>query len=128
VAAQCAARAVGTQSEIPNKKIKPAIEKLARTLLVIRRAGKILLTSSSRVQGFWDLPEPFPGALLREALGTFTHTITHRRYTFSVRRATVRAASKKALNACRWFDQNKLGGIPLGTPSKKALAILAPKS
>ncbi len=117
LAARCAARAAGTQSRIPGKKNKPETERLARTLLVIRRGGKILLAPSPRVKGFWDLPEPFPGARSGEVLGTFTHTITHRHYTF-----TVRKAEAKAPSGCRWFDESKLAEIPLGTVSKKALA------
>jgi adenine-specific DNA glycosylase len=91
--------------------------RLEKTLLVIRRAGKILLAPSHRVKSFWDLPEPFKGARLGEVLGTFTHTITHRRYTFTVQKATGKAPTEG-----RWFDERKLGEIPLGTPSKKALA------
>ena len=86
-AAQCQARAAGTQSEVPGKKLKPETEKLERTLLLIRRGGKILLGPSPRVKGFWDLPGPFQGAQLGAALGSFTHTITHRHYTFTVRKA-----------------------------------------
>lgn len=118
LAPNCAARAAGTQNGVPGKKIKPATEKLDKTLLVIRHAGKILLAPSPRVKGFWDLPEPFKGARLGEALGTFTHTITHRRYTFSVRRA-----AGKAPKGGRWFEEDKLGEIPLAATAKKALQI-----
>ena len=119
LAAQCAARAAGTQREIPGKKRKPATERLARTLLVIRRSGKILLAPSPRVKGFWDLPEPFPGTRRGKVLGTFAHTITHRHYTFTMRRAT-----GKAPRECRWFDERTLTEIPLGTVSKKALRMI----
>jgi len=116
LAAQCEARAAGTQRDVPGKKKKPATEKLTRTLLVIRRGGKILLAPSSRVHGFWDLPEPFPGARPGEAVGTFTHTITHRHYTFTVRKAT-----GKAPRGSRWFEERALKEIPLATITKKAL-------
>jgi A/G-specific adenine glycosylase len=119
LAKHCAARAAGTQSELPGKKIKPATEKLERTLLLIRRGGKILLAPSHRVQGFWDLPEPFPGAKIGDVIGTFTHTITHRHYTFTVRKASGRAARD-----CRWFEERTLGTIPFGTTAKKALKIV----
>jgi A/G-specific adenine glycosylase len=114
----CAARSAGTQSAVPGKKIKPATERLERTLLVIRRGGKLLLAPSQRVKGFWDLPEPFAGARLGDVVGTFTHTITHRRYAFTVRNATG-AAPKN----CRWFQESGLGEITLGTTAKKALEI-----
>lgn len=115
----CAARAAGTQAELPGKKIKPETENHERTLLVIRRGGKILLTPSSRVKGFWDLPEPFAGARGGETVGAFTHTITHRRYTF-----TVRTATGEAHGSSRWFDEKKLGDIPLGTTARKALRLV----
>jgi A/G-specific adenine glycosylase len=116
-AAQCNANAAGTQGEVPGKKRKSETEKLDRTLLLMRRGGKILLGPSPRLKGFWDLPEPFPGARLGMALGTFAHAITHRRYTFTVRKATGTAPP-----GYRWFDGKKLAEIPLGTVSKKALA------
>jgi A/G-specific adenine glycosylase len=118
LAPNCLARAEGTQAEVPGKKIKPAMEFRERTLLVIRRGGKLLLMPSDRVQGFWDLPEPFPGARLGEPVGAFTHSITHRRYTF-----TVRTATGKAPAGGRWFAESQLNALPVGTTAKKALKI-----
>ena len=118
LAKHCAARAAGTQSEVPSKKIKPATERLERKLLVIRRGGKILLVPSHRVKGFWDLPEPVPGAKIGEVLGTFTHTITHRHYTFTVRLATGTIRGNG-----QWFEERRLAELPLSTTSKKALRI-----
>ena len=118
LANHCMARAEGTQGEVPGKKIKPQTELRERTLFVIRRSGKILLVPSNKVKGFWDLPERLPGARLGEVLGTFTHTITHRRYTFTVRRAP-----GKAPKGSRWFEEHKLGDSPCGTTAKKALRI-----
>jgi A/G-specific adenine glycosylase len=115
----CAARNAGTQVGLPGKKIKPDTEEHERTLLVIRRGGKILLAPSSRVKGFWDLPEPFAGVRAGEVVGTFQHAITHRRYTFTVRKATGAASG-----AARWFEESKLGEIPLGTTVKKALQLI----
>ena len=119
LAAQCAARLAGTQASVPGKKTKPATEKLERTLLVIRRGGKLQLVPSPRVRGFWDLPEPFREARLGALLGTFTHTITHRRYTFSVHEAKAVAS-----RAGRWFDERRLDEIPLGTAARKALRLV----
>ena len=115
----CAARKAGTQAGLPGKKVKPQTEKHERTLLVIRRGGKILLTPSSRVKGFWDLPEPFAEARAGEVIGLFQHTITHRRYTFTVRRAT-----GAAHEGGRWVEESTLGEIPLGTTARKALRLI----
>ncbi len=128
LALYCEARAAGTQSEIPRRKDRPQTERLVKTLLVIRKGGKILLTPSPRVKGFWELPEPFPGSRRGGVLGTFAHTITHRRYVFTVRKAVGEAGAPKGRKALgqRWFDVSKLDSIPLGTIAKKALAKSAP--
>ena len=119
VAANCAAHHAGTQNDVPLKRAKPAPERLERTLLVIRRHGLLLLTPSLRVKGFWDLPEPYAQSKEGATLGEFRHTITHRRYRFTVREATTRAIPKGS----RWHTQKELGQIPLSTTAKKALRI-----
>jgi A/G-specific adenine glycosylase len=119
LAALCAGRLAGTEKDLPLKKAKAAPEHLERTLLVIRRQGRILLMPSLRVKGFWDLPEPFPGAQAGALLGEFKHTITHRHYRFAVREATARGKPVSA----RWHTQEQLGVIPLSTTTKKALKL-----
>ncbi len=119
VAAHCAARAAGTQRELPLKKAKPAAEHLDKTLLVIRRRGRLLLMPSLRVRGFWDLPEMFAAARAGASIGEFRHTITHRHYRFSVREgsATVTPAHAK------WHSAAQLDQIPLSTIARKALKL-----
>jgi len=65
----CEAHQHGTQNEVPGKRAKPATVHLKRDLLVIRHKNKVLLAPSPRVKGFWDLPEPFEGALVGATLG-----------------------------------------------------------
>ena len=115
IAAHCLAKRAGTQEELPPKKIKREPERLARTLLLIERRGRILLTPSQRVPGFWDLPEPFPGARIQAPLGEFTHIITHRRYRFTVYAARVKDIPKH----CRWSSES----LPVSTIASKALRI-----
>ncbi len=120
VARQCEARKQGTQEDLPPKRARPATERISRTLLVIRRRGKILVTPSTRVRGFWDLPEPFPGARTGRSLGEFRHAILNRQYKFEVREGiagTVPADS-------RWWAADE---IPLSTAAKKALRCLYKK-
>ena len=119
VAAYCAARRAGTQNDLPLKRIKPAPEHLERTLLVIRRRGRILLTLSARVKGFWDLPEHTPGVRIGATLGDFRHTITHRHYRFTVKEAIAGATPKGS----RWHTEKELSQIPLSTTARKALRI-----
>jgi len=122
VAAHCAARRAGTQNDLPLKRAKPAPEHLERTLLVIRRHGRILLTPSSRVKGFWDLPEHMDNSAsvrIGATLGDFRHTITHRHYRFTVKEALMGAAPKGS----RWHTGKELSRIPLSTTARKALRI-----
>jgi adenine-specific DNA glycosylase len=102
---------------LPGKREKKATVHLKRDLLVIRHRNKILLAPSPRVQGFWDLPEPFDGAVVGVTLGEFRHSITHRSYTFSVHEAVVRAVPK----VFRWFQCKDIDEIPLSTTAKKGL-------
>ena len=119
LALHCAAHRAGTQRDLPLKRAKPEPVRLERTLLVIRRNGRVLLTAGTRVNGFWDLPEPFRGARLGAVLGHFAHTITYRRYRFTVQEA--RAARIPA--ACRWHTEKEIQKIPLSTVASKALRV-----
>lgn len=122
VAAHCAALRAGTQNDLPLKRVKPAPEHLERTLLVIRRNGRILLTPSLRVKGLWDLPESLdhPAHVrIGATFGDFRHTITHRHYRFTVKEAIAGAAPKGS----RWHTEKELGRIPLSTTARKALRI-----
>jgi A/G-specific adenine glycosylase len=122
VKAHCAARRAGTASDLPLKRAKPAPEHLERTLLVIHRQGRILLAPSLRVKGFWDLPEDAEHSAnirIGATLGDFRHTITHRRYRFTVKEAIAGAAPKGA----RWHTEKELTQIPLSTTARKALRI-----
>jgi adenine-specific DNA glycosylase len=117
IAKHCTARVLKTQNELPGKHAKPTTIHLKRKLLVIHQNEQVLLVPSPRVQGFWDLPEPFQGARIGVRLGEFRHTITHHNYRFTVHEALVRATPK----GFRWFDCKKIDEIPLSTTAKKGL-------
>jgi A/G-specific adenine glycosylase len=119
IAAECLAREAGTQGELPLKRSKAEPEKLERTLLIIQRGGRTLFTLSSRVVGFFDLPEPFRGARVGAVIGEFTHTITHRHYTFIVKEAAAATVPGEA----RWLTRTQLKHLPIATTAKKALAL-----
>jgi A/G-specific adenine glycosylase len=134
IARYCEAHIQGTQESLPSKRVKPAPERLERTLLIVRHRGRILLTPSSRVEGFWDLPEIIDGIQgegirAGELLGLFRHTITHRHYKFSVCEGTVGNASsnspaaRQSQNQYRWVPRRKLSEIALSTTAKKALRL-----
>jgi A/G-specific adenine glycosylase len=123
VSGECQARRLGIQKELPPRKKKVMVRR-EHTLLVIRRKGRILLTPSPRVSGFWELPEALSGARLGAMLGTFRHAITNSHYYFEVREARINIRPR----TCQWWDEKELGNIPLSTASKKALhaASIAP--
>jgi A/G-specific adenine glycosylase len=120
IVAHCEARRHGRQEELPAKRVKPAVVQLTRTLLVIRRRGRILLEPSPLVKGFWDLPEQFEGARPGKILGSFGHTITHRHYRFIVREAS----ANQTPDSSRWWTGKEIDEIPLSTAAKKGLRCL----
>ena len=127
----CEANKHGTQLSLPSKKIKPTTERLERTLLIVERGHSVLLTPSARVKGFWDLPElsdskQVYGIRATERLGSFCHTITHRRYTFEVYKGVSKMLLSRtaAAKPYRWVAHPKLHEIPLSTTAKKALRCL----
>ncbi len=120
VSRECEAHRRGIQRDLPPPRNKARIVRKERILLVIRRKGCILLTPSTRVSGFWELPEMFSGVRLGARLGKFRHAITSSQYYFEVREARIGAAPQN----CRWWEERKLGEILLSTAAKKALRCL----
>jgi A/G-specific adenine glycosylase len=120
VAVHCQAHRKGVQGDLPPVRKKPAMVRKERVLLVIRRQGRILLTPSPRVSGFWDLPEVFSGVRLGPRLGEFRHAITTSQYHFEVREARIGTHPRN----CRWWDEKQLHEIPLSTTARKALRCL----
>lgn len=116
----CAAYEHGLQDALPPRKAKAKLVRKERTLALIRKEGNVLLVPSPRVNGFWDLPEPLPGMRLGAMLGTFRHAITTSQYVFEVREARLQTIPDNS----RWWPEDSLHEIPLGTVSKKALALL----
>jgi len=122
VHASCEAFRQGTQESLPPPRLKPPTVRKQRTLLIVRRRGRLLLVPSPRVKGFWDLPEPFETARLGASVGSFAHSITTTRYHFEVREARASKVPPQAI----WWDLKS--GINLSTVSKKGLdaAAVAP--
>ena len=127
VAAACEARARGRERELPVRSGNGAKTEVDQTLLLIVRAGKILLTqrgpSSRRLPGFWELPDlaTLEQATLGEIVGRFRHSIVNTQFNI-----TVRAAS---ISRCRrhhhyWWPLDRLHEIPLSTAAKKAVPCL----
>ncbi len=117
---ECQAREQGRQTELPAKKPRQQPGRIQLSFLVIRSRGKILLSPSSRVRGFWDLPEAVAGARFGVGFGSFRHSIMNTRYACEVREAAVRRVPKGA----QWHEESRLDEIPLSTTARKALRLL----
>jgi len=128
VSADCQARLHGKQSQLPVKLKRMQPVRVDVTLLIVERAGRILLwrrnPDSPRLGGFWELPssDELPTAKKLEAVGSFRHSITNHNYIFKIVKATL----SKAARRFQWFDRAQLQGIPLSTTTRKALALLKP--
>ena len=115
----CEARVAGTQTSLPVKLRVHKQEQLELQLLLIQnRAGRVLLKPSTRVAGFWDLPEAadLPHAIVGETEAKFSHQITFRRYRCLLSRATLSPIP----SSFRWAAE----GLPLSTIATKALQKL----
>jgi A/G-specific adenine glycosylase len=118
----CEARSAGTQAQLPVKVRNGKEERIALDLLWIpRQDGAVLLKPSTRVQGFWDLPEraDLPEAVLASTLVQFPHQITFRKYTCRVHAAQIE--ENDVVAGLRWIAPHDFGKLPLSTIAKKTL-------
>jgi A/G-specific adenine glycosylase len=121
---RCAASAAGTAASLPVKPLPAITVRLESSLLVVRRAQRVLLRRAL-MTGFWDLPTPedLPNARHGARLGSFRHSITHHRYLFTVFQASGWRGEASARNGLRWVDPSQLAEIPLGSAARKALKL-----
>jgi A/G-specific adenine glycosylase len=125
VAALCAARVAGTEKQLPVKLKKAEAREVPLDLLLLRRAGKVLLrqrgAAEKRLAGFWELPEHGSirvGGLAR--MGEFTHQIVNDRFRVTIWKATPPAGP---IAGARWFTDNELEAAPVSTITRKALQL-----
>jgi adenine-specific DNA glycosylase len=122
----CLARELGIQNELPVKSVRPGSRMVEKELLIIQRAGKILVWQRSqenrRLAGFWELPEPdqLAGAKLGARIGQFRHTIVNTNFRCHVFRASLVFVPQ----GFRWLARSGIHEVPLSTTAKKALAFL----
>ncbi len=117
LARDCEARKGGVQRDLPVRARPADRVRLNKTLLIVERAGKLLLRKTTA--GFWQLPEAaeLRGATLGRTLGSFRHSITRYDYLFTI--VNARIATPPA--TFRWFRRIQLAGVLLSTPTSKAL-------
>jgi A/G-specific adenine glycosylase len=118
VASLCEARRQGRQAEFPVRAPRPETVRVAKTVVVARRAGSVLLGLRA---GFWELPDAdlLAGAKGGRKLGEFRHSITNHVYTVGV----VEARVARAPLGFAWLAGRDLDRMPLSTIARKALAF-----
>jgi A/G-specific adenine glycosylase len=126
VAAFCEARAQGRQTQLPVKLRKAAPIEDTVDLVVVRRAGRVLMrqraAANRRMAGFWELPglKDLPTAVDIHLAGDFRHTIVNHRYSVIVYTAQVTKPKDMA-----WVPPEPGGSLPITTMTRKALELLA---
>jgi A/G-specific adenine glycosylase len=128
LAALCAGRLAGRESQLPVKLRKAAPVHIEMAVAVIERRGRILLwqrpPDARRLAGFWELPSPeqLPQPASLAEIGAFRHTITNHHYRVAVHlsRSAQKARAGKPL---RWINLANLSTLPLSTTARKALRI-----
>jgi A/G-specific adenine glycosylase len=124
VAPMCEARKTGTQHSLPVKLRTGEPVRVARTLVIVQRRGRILFwqrsADASKLAGFWELPEPehMPDVTLGRVLGDFRHTITNNVYMFTVCEGFVKSSPDRL----RWLQPAPLEYL-YSTAARKALKI-----
>jgi A/G-specific adenine glycosylase len=128
VARFCAARAAGTERELPVKLKKASARDIALDLALFAgragNTGKIFLvqrnSAERRLADFWELPAKslFP-KWNAHPKGQIVHQIVNDRFRITVWHGT----APRRLPSGKWFTSFELAGIPLTTISRKALAI-----
>jgi len=122
----CAARAAGTERELPVKLKKPETRDVTLDLAILERGDCVFLTRRSaaerRLADFWELPakQLFP-RLKAVKLAEFSHRIVNDRFRVTVWHGRI---GKRRLPPGEgdWVRIADLRRIPLTTVTKKALA------
>ena len=128
VARFCAARAEGTQRELPVKLKKADARDIVLDLVLFagcsENTGKIFLVQRNsqerRLADFWELPTKsvFP-KWNGQSQGQFTHQIVNDRFRITIWLGT----APRVLPPGKWFTPFELAAIPISTISRKALAL-----
>ena len=122
----CAARAAGTQLELPVKLKGKATRDVKQDVVIVEREGCILLvrraSDARRLADFWELPAKSAlGRQRTRRIGEVRHQIVNDRFRISVWRSMGAAAI--GCDAASWIKTSRLASLPLTTVSRKALAL-----
>jgi A/G-specific adenine glycosylase len=126
----CAARAAGTERELPVRLKKVKARDVPLDLAILERDACVFLmkraSTERRLAGFWELPgkQLFP-RFKAAKLAEFRHQIVNDRFHVTVWHIAARKTQPPNLPAGAWVKIAELGSIPLTTVAKKALACTA---
>jgi A/G-specific adenine glycosylase len=123
----CAARAAGTEREVPVRLKKVKARDVPLDLAILERDACIFLvkraSTERRLADFWELPgKQLLPRLEGTKLAEFRHRIVNDRFHVTVWRMAAGNISPAHLPAGDWVGTAELGRIPLTTVAKKALA------
>lgn len=129
VAEFCAARASGTERDLPVKLKKQQVRDVRLDLAILERDARIFLVRRSslerRLADFWELPEKQQFPRLRgRKLAEFGHRIVNDRFRVTVWHANIRKPEPWNPVPGAWVSIAELDRIPLTTVTKKALASI----
>jgi A/G-specific adenine glycosylase len=145
----CAARAQGRAESLPLRSRPAPVRRIEAVAGLLERHERVLAVQRPQrglLGGLWELPggelangEPPARALARalreglglgisdaEPVGTVEHAFTHRLLRLHVYRARADAGRvrRTAWDAHRWVSRSALAALPLGGPTRKAIARL----
>jgi A/G-specific adenine glycosylase len=148
-AQHCTAHARGNAEVLPVRSRRVPVRRVEAVAGLLQRHGRVLAVKRPQrglLGGLWELPggersadgEPPVRTLARalregiglgireaEPLGTIEHAFTHRILRLHVYRATADEGRVRCTGwaAHRWVSRSALTSLPLGGPTRKALAI-----
>jgi A/G-specific adenine glycosylase len=151
--AHCAARAQGRSEALPVRSRTAPVRRVEAVAVLLARHDRVLAVQRPHrglLGGLWELPggevaggEPPARALARavrdglgigvtapEPLGAIEHAFTHRLLHVHVYRARAGAGRVRRVGweAHRWVSQKALAALPLGGPTRKALACVSDRA
>jgi A/G-specific adenine glycosylase len=126
----CAARAAGTERELPVKLPKREVRDVPLDLAVFERDARVFLmkraSSERRLADFWELPAKRLFSRLRgvtmEKMSEFRHQIVNDRFRVAVWHIRIGSRHPPDLPEGDWVEIADLPRIPLTTVTRKALA------
>jgi A/G-specific adenine glycosylase len=124
----CAARAAGTEREVPVRLKKGKARDVPLELAILERDARVFLikraSTERRLAGFWELPgKQLLPRLKGTKLAEFRHQIVNGRFRVTVWHIAAGKIKPSNLLAGEWVGIAELGRIPLTTVTKKALAV-----